>query len=370
VTTAGPPHADTLRSWAWVDLAGGPLVLSVPETHGRFYVIAMLDLWTNVFACVGARTTGTHAARFALHRLGQHAGALPADLFPIVAPTRFARLAALTQADDGEDLAAAHAVQDGFGLERQPSAGPAAPAAEPPVPAAEEIERMDAGQFFHELERLMRDNPAHLEDRPMLDRMHALGLLSGWERLDDGVRRAIAAGARRGLERVHAAAQAPPGDAVGDWRIRFRRGAFGTDYLARAAAACAQLELGSAADDLPAVLLSDADGRSLTGDREYRLRFAPGRQPPVHGFWSLTTCDSRRRPYAVRDWNRFALDPDGALPVVIAHRPPLTEPATNWLPAPAGAFSLVLRLCWPQQPVFDRTWTPPPVTRLASAAPA
>ena len=31
----------------------------MPETHGRFYALSLVDLWTNVFASVGARTTGT-----------------------------------------------------------------------------------------------------------------------------------------------------------------------------------------------------------------------------------------------------------------------------------------------------------------------
>ena len=196
---------------------------------------------------------------------------------------------------------------------------------------------MSAAPFFRELARLTRDNPPHLEDRPIVARLRRLGLLAGAQPQEPALRRAIAAGAQRGLERVRAAAAAPPGDAVGDWRIPFRLGAFGTDYLARAAAACAGLTPGPAADDLSALLLCDADGRPLSGQALYRLRFAPGQQPPVHGFWSLTTCDDRRRRYAVGDWNRFALDPDGALPIVISHRPPVAGRPANWLPAPPGA---------------------------------
>src|SRR5215203_1540482 len=49
--TAGPvpsPYSDTLRSSAWLDLGGGPVLLEVPETRGRFYVMSLIDLWTNV----------------------------------------------------------------------------------------------------------------------------------------------------------------------------------------------------------------------------------------------------------------------------------------------------------------------------------
>lgn len=58
------PNCDTLYSSAWLDLSHGPVVLSVPETQGRYYLIQMLDVWTNVFASIGKRTTGTSAKKF------------------------------------------------------------------------------------------------------------------------------------------------------------------------------------------------------------------------------------------------------------------------------------------------------------------
>ena len=114
---------------------------------------------------------------------------------------------------------------------------------------------MDAQTFFSELVVQMRDNPPRLEDRSIVERMRRLGLLAGgelgWRRLGRDVQRAVNAGAARGLERVLAAAESPPGDAVGHWHIRFRLGQYGTDYLRRAAAACAGLEPGPADDELP-----------------------------------------------------------------------------------------------------------------------
>ena len=55
---------DTLFAVAWVDLDKEPLVLSVPDTNGRYYVIALFDMWSNVFASIGKRTTGTAAGSF------------------------------------------------------------------------------------------------------------------------------------------------------------------------------------------------------------------------------------------------------------------------------------------------------------------
>jgi hypothetical protein len=370
------PRADTLRSSAWLDLADGPLLLTVPETHGRFYVMSMIDLWTQVFASVGARTTGTAGGTYAIAAPGSSSDGLPPDALPIVAPTRIVKLAGLTHVDRRGADDEAHAVQDGFALAPL-TPGRRAHAPSPPArrtPPVTAVERLAPRAFFELLASLMRDNPARLQDRPTLDRMRALGLMIDgdldWQRLGDDVRSAVEAGAARGLERVVAAAEAAPGTAVGQWHIRFGLGDFGTDYLSRAGAACAGLEAGPAADELPALLHTDAEGRPLTGRQKYVLRFGAGQLPPVHGLWTLTTYDDRQAlvdnpvdRYATGDWNGLTLDPDGSLPIRIQHVRPAGR-TTNWLPAPPGPFNLLLRLCWPQEEVLDRRWTPPSVLRM------
>jgi hypothetical protein len=60
------PNADTLYSSAWLDLSQGPWILQVPDEHGRYYLMPMLEAWTDVFADPGTRTTGTGAGEFAI----------------------------------------------------------------------------------------------------------------------------------------------------------------------------------------------------------------------------------------------------------------------------------------------------------------
>ena len=70
---------DTLFSSLWMDLSKEPLILSVPDIERRFYGMPTLDAWTNVFATIGARTTGTEAHNFAF--CGPHwQGELPDDV--------------------------------------------------------------------------------------------------------------------------------------------------------------------------------------------------------------------------------------------------------------------------------------------------
>ena len=229
---------------------------------------------------------------------------------------------------------------------------------------------MDAPAFFAELADQMRDNPPRLEDRAIVDRMRHVGLLDDWSWLGSELPAAVAEGAARGLARVVAAAESPPGDVVGDWRIRFRLGQYETDYLGRAGAACAGLEAGPAADELHALVSTDSDGRQLNGRDRYVLAFPPSCLPPVHGFWTLTTYDARQalvdnpvERYSIGDWNRLVLEPDGGVVIRVQHADP-GERVTNWLPAPPGAFNMLLRLCWPQQEVLDRQWTPPGLMRV------
>ena len=56
------PNNDTPYSWAWFDLRAEPVVISVPASPERYYVIQLVDLYTHNFAYIGSRATGTKLA--------------------------------------------------------------------------------------------------------------------------------------------------------------------------------------------------------------------------------------------------------------------------------------------------------------------
>ncbi len=96
--------------------------------------------------------------------------------------------------------------------------------------------------------------------------------------------------------------------------------------------------------------------------------------PPVHAFWSVTLYDMEQffvpnpiKRYAIGDWDRLKFNEDGSLDLFIQHGSPGPDKESNWLPAPAGPFNLIMRLYWPGESVLDGSWKVPPVRRLPSS---
>ena len=104
------PNFDTLYSSAWIDLTNGPVIISTADTGGRYFMLPMLDMWTDAFAVPGKRTNGTAAANFGLVPPGWQ-GKLPENIERIDAPTSFIWIIGRTQTNGVDDYEAVHEVQ-------------------------------------------------------------------------------------------------------------------------------------------------------------------------------------------------------------------------------------------------------------------
>ncbi|MEC8428133.1 MAG: DUF1254 domain-containing protein, partial [Pseudomonadota bacterium] len=108
------PNNDTLYSIGWLDLTHSPVVLNVPHTK-RYYVMPFMDAWTNVFATVGTRETGSDAGAYVVTGPDWQ-GELPSDLTRIEAPTNMVWMIGRIQVNGRDDVAAVKDLQQQFFL--------------------------------------------------------------------------------------------------------------------------------------------------------------------------------------------------------------------------------------------------------------
>jgi len=378
------PNADTLYSFAWLDLSKEPMVLGVPAMGKRFYLMELMGAWTDVFASPGSRTTGTGKGDFAMVGPGWK-GTLPEGVKPIQSPTSIVWLIGRTQTNGKADFPAVHAIQDQYRLaplsawgKTYTPPGNAAVVADLDVttPPSEQVARMDAATFFGRLNHLMQTNPPAAEDAPALARFGKLGIAPGKPfdaaQLDPAVSAALDAGMQAGRDKLMEEAKAPRGTNNNGWMVMPSNVAqFGTDYTYRAVVALVGLGANLTADAIYPHAVVDSDGQPLNGANRYVVRFQKDQLPPVKAFWSITVYNEKQafiqnpiNRYAIGDRDKLKPDPDGSLTLYVQKESPGKDKESNWLPAPAGSFNLFMRLYWPEQSIVDGTWKMPAVERV------
>jgi hypothetical protein len=400
------PNADTLYSSAILDLSREPIVLHVPDTKGRYYLMQIMDAWTNVIAAPGKRTTGTKAGDFAIVGPGWK-GALPQGVKKIQSPTNMVWIIGRTQCNGKDDYAAVNAIQRQYTLTplsflgkpyTPPGFGPPDPSVDVTTPPVTQVAKMEAAAFFDRLALLMKDNPPAPADGPMVKKLAGLGIVPGQPFDPAAVDPMVMQGLEKALGMVKsffdAAAKGTQGpieesplarktfeilnnavrrvltNVKNGWMLPpMQLGRYGTDYALRAYVALYAFGANWPEDAVyPSAQLDDR-GQQLNGAHRYVLHFPPG-GPPVKAFWSLSMYDSKQafvpnpiERYAIGDRDRLKFNPDGSLDLYLQHESPGKDQESNWLPAPQDNFNVILRLYWPQKSILDGAWTPPGVKR-------
>jgi len=377
---------DTLYSIAWLDLTKEPQVVSAPDTNGRYYLLPMLDMWTDVFASPGWRTTGTQAANFLVTPRGWN-GTVPPGFAQIEAPTPYVWIIGRTKTDGPSDYDAVHKIQAGYkvtplsewGKSPKPVEVKIASSVDMKTPPKTQIDTMQADQFFVYAAELLKLHPPHLTDQPIIAQLMRIGFEPGKSfditKADPVVKKA--------LEIAPAAAQSlmewkvpTLARVVNYWSMNTdTMGVYGNYYLKRAIVA--QLGLGAnlPEDAIYPLNLADEAGKPLDGASKYTIHFEKGATPPVNAFWSLTLYDSdgfqvanSLNRFAVSSWMPFKYNSDGSLDLYFQNESPGKDREANWLPAPKAAFNLTMRLYGPKSEVLTGKWNPPPITKIRSAS--
>ena len=375
---------DTVYSICQVDVGVGALLLDVPDTAGRYYVLQFIDAWTNNFAYVGKRATGTGAQQYLLVPPGWD-GSAPGNAVPIELPTRVVTIAGRFACDGAADLPAVAELQKQLTilpLNRallQPEGVPA------PSPDA-----VEALRPLEQIRTYMQAFPPHPDDVAYQQKFAAIGLLDEtcpYTADDPELEAGIAAGRAAIEQATQAGAAGPTGWRVlkdsfnynvhffgvgtidaPEWRIEDRA----TRQITRAVAARVGLWGNHGYEAVYGQVFVDADGNQLNGKNRYQLRFAE--PPPVDAFWSLTMYDMPDYYLVANPIDRYSIGDrtpglvtaaDGSITLTLQHDEPAdpTERA-NWLPAPEGDFRPLLRLYQPGAAILDGTFAYPAVEKL------
>jgi len=391
-TEVTAPNADTLYSSAFLDVAQEPYVLEVPDMGKRYYLMPMLDGWTNVFADPGTRTTGTKAQKFLITG-PKWSGTVPQGMKQLTSATDLVWIIGRTYSSGTpQDYKAVHALQDkyrltplsayGPGKKYTPPAGKVDPSIDMKTPPREQVNALSGQEYFALLATLMKTNPPASADAPMVEKLAKLGIVPGQDfdakKLDPQIAAAIDAAPKDAVATIEKAIT-KVGENVNGWQI-MKTGDYGTDYLFRATIALYGLGANRAKDAIYPTAKTDTQDQPLDASKNnYVITFAnKAALPPVKGFWSLTLYNDKmfffknplnRQTLSARD--KLVANKDGSIDLYIQSQPPPKDKQANWLPAPKGPFVLMLRMYWPSETppsILDGSWKPPGIHPQPPAA--
>jgi hypothetical protein len=377
------PNADTLYTTFFIDVSKEPWVLSVPDMGDRYYLLPMLDGWTDVFAVPGKRTTGDKAQQYAITGPGW-SGKLPDGVKEIKSPTGLVwMLGRIYCLGTPEDYQAVHAIQDKFSLVPLGSYGKTYTPPPSEVDAAfdmktavrDQVDSLSTVAYFNYLARLMKDNPPSAADAPMVARMAKIGLVPGKDfdpgklgLLDEELVKAVPKFAI--VKIMEYFKHTKP---INGWLVLTKNiGIYGTDYTQRALVTAIGLGANRPKDAIYPTSKADANGRHYNGvSKKYVMHFAKGQMPPVNGFWSLTMYDSHYffvpnslNRYTLSARDKLVANADGSVDLYLQAESPGEAKEPNWLPAPKADFIPMLRLYWPKDrppSILDGSWKPPAI---------
>jgi hypothetical protein len=381
------PNADTLYTAAWLDLSKEPWVFGIPDMGDRYYLMPMLDGWTDVFQVPGKRTTGGKAQKYAITGPGW-SGTLPAGVTEYKSPTNMVWiLGRIYCTGTPQDYATVHALQDKFTLVPLSSYGK--PYTPPPGvvdPSSGDesksvrdlVDAMDITAYFNYLAQLMKTNPPSADDAPLVARMAKIGLVPG----QDFDPSKLGAFDKEAIRVVPKASQVKimehfkeGGRNVNGWLVATKAGLYGTDYIQRALITAIGLGANRPQDAIYPTSQKDANGKEYDGaSNKYVVHIDKGAFPPVNGFWSLTMYDANYffvpnplNRYTVSSRNKFVTNADGSVDLYLQAESPGKAKEANWLPAPEAKFIPMLRLYWPKETppsIIDGSWDPPAIKQV------
>jgi hypothetical protein len=375
-TAIQTPNSDTPYSFVGMDLRGEPIVLTVPPIEKeRYFSIQLIDAYTFNFDYLGSRATGNEGGSYLIAGPSWK-GETPKGVKKVFrSETDFVFAVYRTQLFKPDDLDNVKKVQAGYKAQTlsaflcqpAPKAAPAIDFIKPLTPAEEKT----AAEFFNILNFVLRFCPTVPSETELMARFAKIGVGAGKTvdlskpemktALEQGMADAWAAFG--GLKEEFEAGKLTSGDVFGT------REYLKNNYLYRMGAAVLGIYGNSKQEALYPAYYVDEAKQKLNGANRYTLRFAPDKLPPVNAFWSLTMYNEPESLLVANPINRYLVnspmlpqfkrDADGGLTLIVQNESPGKDKEANWLPAPKGPFSMIMRLYWPKEEATEGKWTAP-----------
>lgn len=377
------PNSDTPYSWIGLDLRAEPIVFTVPPIpKERYWSLQLIDLYTHNFDYLGSRATGNDGGSFLIAGPGWN-GKMPKGITKVIrCETSIASAQFRTQLFNPGDLENVKKIQGQY-VAQPLSAflGQPAPKAAPPIafpkPLTPATQRTSI-EFFSLLNFYLQFCPTHQSEKKLMERFAKIGVGAGQafdaSKLAPETKAAIEGGIVdawadfAGLMVKVNKREVSSGDVFGT------REYLKNNYLYRMGAAALGIYGNTKEEAIYPPYYVDGDGKKLDGANRYTLRFAKGQLPPVNSFWSLTMYDQPASLLVHNPINRyllnstmlsdFKIDDDGGLTLYIQNESPGKDRESNWLPAPKGAFAVMMRLYWPKTTALTGEWIPPVLQKV------
>ncbi len=378
------PNVNVIYGFGFMDLREGPIILEVPDSDGRYYMVEIVDMWTNAFAYVGGKTTGYKGGKFALVGPGWK-GDLPKGVKRVDCPTSWVLLQPRVHVySHGKiDIVGAKKILEAINAAELAKVAPRKyeyPIPEPVSPdlPVSAMAYKDPLQFWELLMVALNENPPpHDQIAALLPMFKPLGLEMGksWDR--SKVAPEVLDAMRLAAQKIGSLLASLPFGT-------FYQGAFfpdpsigscGTNYMTRAIVARVGLTANTPFESIYWMYVVDNKGEPLSGSKKYTMTFKEGIPFFEPGFWSITMYDRTNNYTIPNPLDRYMLgsdtpdlkkNKDGSFTIYIQKESPGKDKESNWLPAPPGFFYLIPRSYAPKPETIDiltdvKSWPVPAV---------
>ena len=381
--TVQTPNSDTPYSWLGLDLRNEPMVITVPPIEkDRYFSIQLIDMYTHIFSYIGSRTTGNEGGTYMIAG-PDWKGEVPEGITKIIrTETQLAVGIYRTQLFNPEDLANVKKIMEGYKAEPLSSyLGQLAPKISSNIEfikplTVEEIK--DSLKVFSQLNFALQFCPTHPSEKELMERFAKLDIGAGKtfdiNRFSPEIQKAIGEGIKDAWGAFMDVKKSAEEGKITSADIFGPREFLKNNYTYRMAAAVLGIWGNSAEEAIYPSYYSDAEGKPLDGSNKYTIHFDADKLPPVNSFWSLTMYklpesllgENPLNRYLVNStmMDQFKRDPDGGLTIYVQNESPGSDKEANWLPAPKGPFSVVVRLYWPKKEALDGSWKQPKMQRV------